>query len=257
MGAWPGPTTNTLSPDAAKLSPCEEKLVTCDAIIGAAIEWARQAKQELGVEEIVGNVDTNGGNLNIPATEESELAATMAKPETTLDITLETGGWAVLETGAARFSARNAATKDGKNCWNATATAISLEREFKVPEATAETPTESPYDGGADVEGAGNKSTKRLLNVGRVVGILRKLEATDETSQHKWKWATTYGNSKKASKLPTKNTKRLWENTKELGQTMFKKNRKMEKKNTKRLYKLKTPQPLHTVKLRPHVKSHA
>ena len=65
---------------------------------------------------MAGNVDTNGGNLNIPATEEIELAATMAEPET-----------------------------------------ISLEREFEVPEATVEMSTESPKDGGADVEGAGNK----------------------------------------------------------------------------------------------------
>ena len=89
--------------------------------------------------------------------------------ETMLDATLETGGRAALETGAARFSARNAATKDGKDCWNAcaAATAISLEREFEVPEATIETPTESPEDGGADVEEVENKSAQRLLNVGR------------------------------------------------------------------------------------------
>ena len=37
---------------------------------------------------MAGNVDTNGGNLNVTATEESELAATMAELETT---TLETG----------------------------------------------------------------------------------------------------------------------------------------------------------------------
>jgi len=43
----------------------------------------------------------------VPATEESELVATMAE--------LETGGGAALETGAVRFSARNAATKVGKD----------------------------------------------------------------------------------------------------------------------------------------------
>ena len=139
---------------------------------------------------MAGNVDTKGGNLNVPATEEGELAATMTEPETTLETTLdtslETGGRAALETGAARFSVRNATTKDGKDCWNAcaTATAISLEREFEVPEATVKTPTESLEDGGADVEGVENKSAERLLNIGRVVGILRKLETTDETSQH-------------------------------------------------------------------------
>ena len=66
----------------------------------------------------------------------------------------------------------------------ATATEILLEREFEVPKETVETPTESPEDGGLTVEGAGNKSAERLLNVGRVVGILRKLETTDEMSQH-------------------------------------------------------------------------
>ena len=114
---------------------------------------------------MAGNVDTNGGNLSVPATEESKLAATMAEPETTLETTLETGGRAVLETWAARFSARNAATKDGKDCWNAcaTATAISLEREFEVPEATVETPTESPEDEGADVEGVENNVRRKAV----------------------------------------------------------------------------------------------
>ena len=92
--------------------------MTCDAIIGAAIDQARRAEQEPGVEEMAGNVDTNGGNLNVPATEESELAATMAE---------------------------------------------------LVPEATVQTATESPEDGGTDVEGAGKRSAERLLNVGRIV----------------------------------------------------------------------------------------
>ena len=160
---------------------------------------------------MAGNVDTKGGNLNVPATEESELAATMAEPETTLettlDTTLETGGRAALETRAVRFSAWNAATKDGKDCWNACAmaTAISLEREFEVPKATVETPTESPEDGGADVEGVENKSAERLLNVGRVVGILRKLETTDGTSQHTWK--NGQQRTAKANGLQTSNEK--------------------------------------------------
>ena len=90
-----------MSHDAARLLPCKEKLGTCDAIIGAAIDRARRAKQEPGVEEMAGNVDTNGGNLNVPATEESQLAATMAELETTL----ETGGRVAPEDGAAGFSA--------------------------------------------------------------------------------------------------------------------------------------------------------
>ena len=101
MGALPRPTTNALSHDVARLLPCEEKLGTCDAIIGAAIDRARRAKQEPGVEEMAGNVDTNGGSLNVPATEESQLAATMAELETTL----ETGGRVAPEDRAAGFSA--------------------------------------------------------------------------------------------------------------------------------------------------------
>ena len=87
--------------------------MTCDAIIGAVIDQARQAEQELGVEEMAGNVDTNGDNLNVPATKESELAATMAELETmletslkttlerSLETTLETGGRAALKNRAA------------------------------------------------------------------------------------------------------------------------------------------------------------
>ena len=109
------------------------------------------AEQEPGVDEMAGNVDTNGGNLNVPAAEDNELAATKAKLETTLDATLdatlETGERAALETGMARFSARTA-TKDSQDCWSAwaTATAISLGREFEVPKATDKTATESPED---------------------------------------------------------------------------------------------------------------
>ena len=78
-------------------------LQTCDAIIGAAIDQARQAKQEPGVVEMVLKIDTNGGNLNICAPEESQLAATKAELETMLG----KGGGAMLETGAVRFSKRS------------------------------------------------------------------------------------------------------------------------------------------------------
>jgi len=62
-------------------------------------------------------------------------------------------------------------------------TAISFESKFKAPEGTVKIATESP-DGGADVEGAGNRSADRLLNVGCVVGILRKLKSRGQTGQH-------------------------------------------------------------------------
>ena len=60
------------------------------------------------------NIDRNGGNLNIPVLEleESKLAATTAELETIL----ETWGGTMLETRAVWFSARNAATKVGKDC---------------------------------------------------------------------------------------------------------------------------------------------
>ena len=173
MGAWPGPTTNALSNDAAKLSPCEEKLVTCDTNIGAAIDQAWRAKQEPGVEEMARNIHIKGCNLNLPATEESELAATMAKLQTTL----ETGGRAALGSRAVRFSTQNTTTKVGKDCWSAwaTATAILLGREFEVPKATVETAMESPDDGGADMEGAGKRSAR-----GSRSGHTEKLGNTDK-----------------------------------------------------------------------------
>jgi len=63
-------------------------------------------------------------------------------------------------------------------------TAISFESKFKAPEATVKIATELPEDGGADVEGAGNRSADRLLNVGCVVGILKKLKSRGQTGQH-------------------------------------------------------------------------
>ena len=140
MGAWAGPTTNALSPDAAKLSMCKEKLVTCNAIIGAAINRARRAEQEPWVEEMA--IWTY---LQHRKTSWQQPWPSWKREK------------AALETGRARFSARKATTKDRKDSWSAwsTATAISFEREFEVPEATVKTATESPEDGGADVEGAG------------------------------------------------------------------------------------------------------
>ena len=69
-----------------------------------AFHQARQAEQESGVLGAAVNVDTNGGNFNIPEVEEREVAATIAKLKT------------MLETGVVRFSAQNLATKVGKDC---------------------------------------------------------------------------------------------------------------------------------------------
>ena len=112
-------------------------------------------------------------------------------------------GKGCIGTRAARFSGRNAVVKDGKDCWNAWATSTAI----KVPEATVKMPTESLEDGGSDVEGAGNKSDERLLNIGRVVGVLRKLETTDETSQQMRKRATMYSDSKRPPNFQRKTLK--------------------------------------------------
>ena len=66
MGERPGSTTNISSHDVAKLSWCKETLETCNTIIGVPINQARWAEQESGVVEAAVNVDTIGGNLNIP-----------------------------------------------------------------------------------------------------------------------------------------------------------------------------------------------
>jgi len=63
------------------------------------------------MEETAGNVDTNGGNLNVSETEESELVTTIAELETTLETG---GGEAALETHAVWFSVRSEATKVGR-----------------------------------------------------------------------------------------------------------------------------------------------
>ena len=49
------------------------------------------------------------------------------------------------------------------------------------------------------MEGAGKRSAERLLNVGRVVGILRNSKTRTNEPTHVG-WATTYDDSEKASK---------------------------------------------------------
>ena len=149
MGAWPGPTTNALLHNATKLSLSKENLMleTCNAIIKAAINWARRAEQEPGVVDSIVNVHAIGGNLNIPKLEESELPATIAE----LEAMQKTRVGAMLETGAVRFSAWNTVMKVGKNCrsvW-ATVTTVSFESEFEASKATVE--IASPADEGDKV----------------------------------------------------------------------------------------------------------
>ena len=109
MGTRPGPTTNGLSQDGAKLLLPKERLEMFNAIIGAAIDWARQTEQEPVMVGTAVNVDKHAGNLNIPEAEASELAAAIAELETTLET--ERGGGATLETGAAWFSAQSVGQK--------------------------------------------------------------------------------------------------------------------------------------------------
>ena len=110
MGTRPGPTTNGLSQDGAKLLLPKERLEMFNAIIGAAIDWARQTEQEPVMVGTAVNVDKNDGNLNIPEAEASELAATIAELETEGG-----GGGATLETGAAWLSAQSVRQKSVGN----------------------------------------------------------------------------------------------------------------------------------------------
>ena len=64
--------------------------------------------------KMVVNIDTNGGNLNVPEVEASDLAATIAELETTLRT--EGGRGAALETRGAWLSARSMETKVSREC---------------------------------------------------------------------------------------------------------------------------------------------
>lgn len=64
--------------------------------------------------KVVVNIDTNGGSLNVPEVEASELAATIAELETTLRT--EGGKGAVLETRGAWLSAQSVETKVSREC---------------------------------------------------------------------------------------------------------------------------------------------
>ena len=110
MGTRPGPTTNGLSQDGAKLLLPKERLEIFNAMIGAAIDWARQTEQEPVMVGTAVNVNKNDGNLNIPEAEASELAVTIAELETALE-TEGGGGGATLETGAAWLSVQSVRQK--------------------------------------------------------------------------------------------------------------------------------------------------
>ena len=120
MGTRPGPTTNGLSQDGAKLLLPKERLEIFNAMIGAAIDWARQTEQEPVMVGTAVNVDKNDGNLNIPEAEASELAATIAELETALETEGGGGGGgggggATLETGAAWLSTQSVRQKSVGN----------------------------------------------------------------------------------------------------------------------------------------------
>ena len=108
------------------------------------------------------------------------------------------------------------------------------ESDVEGPEAIVEMATESPEDGGADIEEAGNKSDVRLLNVGRVVGILKNLKSHGRTDQPH-ESGNNVRQQQKASKSSEKNTKKAPGNTKKLRQTIpqKKKAEKMQKKALK------------------------
>ena len=114
---------------------------------------------------MVVNIDTNGGNLNVPEVEASDLAATIAELETTLRT--EGGRGAALETRGAWLSARSMETKVSRECWSAwvTVSVILFGSEFDAPDEAVVTATESPDDGGVDLEKSGNKPDNKLLDV--------------------------------------------------------------------------------------------
>ena len=70
-------------------------------------------------------------------------------------------------------------------------TAISSESKVDGPKATAEMATESPENGGADIEEAGSQSTDRLLSEGRVVGMLKILKSVTDERANTLESATT------------------------------------------------------------------
>ena len=106
------------------------------------------------------------------------------------------------------------------------------------------------------MEGARKRSAERLLNVGRVVGILRNSKNTDERANTRG-LGNNVRRKQKASKFKEKTLNGTRKNTKKQFRTIERKKAvKWRRKTLKKHQKLKTPQPLHTVKLRAHVKAH-
>ena len=102
-------------------------------------------------------------------------------------------------------------TKRSDESWDglawATPTAILFDSEVEGPEATAETATESPEDGGAEIEGAVNKSTDRYLGRfqrGTRSGYTEKLEKPRTKRPTHSNWATTLDDSKTPPIIPRK-----------------------------------------------------
>ena len=140
-------------------------LETCSTIIRGAITRVRRAKQELRKVEVAVNIDTNCGNLNMHCT--------------------WTGGrqadsnhcWAGHKTGnrernhAGNRSGEVLCRKCSDKNWQGLLKSVGhrdptwIESELKVLEPTAETAIKSPEDGGADIEGAGNRPIDKLVNV--------------------------------------------------------------------------------------------
>lgn len=198
----------------------KKRLEACDTIIGAVIDWARPSKQELLMVKMVVNIDTNGGSLNVPEVEASELAATIAELETTLRT--EGGKGAALETRGAWLSAQSVETKVIKECWSAwaTMTVILFGSEFDAPDEAVVTTTESPDDGGVDLEKIGNKPANKLLDVDHKVdhwklGKNHKQmgQPTSTTWQHNVAIKTV--KNSKLNKTPYK----LWEKKRKLSKT--------------------------------------
>ena len=201
------------------------------------IDWARPSEQEPLMVKMVVNIDTNGGTLNVPEVEASELAATIAELETTLRT--EGGKGAALETRGAWLSARSVETKVIRECWSAwaTVTVILLGSEFDAPDEAVVTATESSDDGGVDLEKSGNKSANKLLDVDHRVDHWKLGKNHEQMGQPT---STTWQHN--AAIKTVKNSK--------LNKTPYKLRKKKRKLS-------KTPRTQSNVKLQAHVNTHA
>ena len=191
-------------------------LETCSTIIRGAITRVRRAKQELRKVEVAVNIDTNCGNLNMHCT--------------------WTGGrqadsnhcWAGHKTGnrernhAGNRSGEVLCRKCSDKNWQGLLKSVGhrdptwIETELKVLEPTVETAIKSPEDGGADIEGTGNRPIDKLVNVNSGEVTLKDFKNHKQTGQHLCNGQQCKVTTKGLQDFQKNTLQRLQENTKEL-----------------------------------------